>query len=233
MNESLFSAYIAKFFPKLQRLIERVNGSRIKALTYLHKTMLNTEFAPDNKWESTTVNTTYVSADYVAVDSPLPLKARDTITSANGKLPKVGMMKVLKESDINNLNVMEAQGGNTANIAKKLAADPVACAVGIDEKNEFAFLSGLCNGYVAVKDEDNPNALMRLNFNYLAENTFGVETKGAITLDDIKNVLDKADEDGNTILHICISKTAYNALRQTRWCQGVGSHLSGPHVHRR
>ena len=49
MNESLFAKYVAKFFPKLQRLIEKVNGKRNKKLTYLHKgenAMLRTEFSP-------------------------------------------------------------------------------------------------------------------------------------------------------------------------------------------
>ena len=154
MNESLFQKYVAKFFPKLQRLIEKVNGKRNKKLTYLHKgdnAMLRTEYSPDNKWESTSVNTTYVAADFVAVDSELPVKSRDSIASANGKLPKIGMSKILKESDINNINVMEAQGGNAKVIAGKLANDAVACSVGIDERNEYNFLFALSNGSVAIK----------------------------------------------------------------------------------
>ena len=208
MNESLFQKYVAKFFPKLQRLIEKVNGKRNKKLTYLHKgdnAMLRTEYSPDNKWESTSVNTTYVAADFVAVDSELPVKSRDSIASANGKLPKIGMAKILKESDINNINVMEAQGGNAKVIAGKLANDAVACSVGIDERNEYNFLFALSNGYVAIKDEDTPNALLRLNFNYLKENTFGATAKDEISLEDIKRVIAKADADGNSIIEICIA----------------------------
>lgn len=219
MNESLFQAYVAKFFPKLQRLIEKVNGKRNSKLTYLHKgenAMLRQEYSPDNKWESTSVNTTYVAADFVAVDSELPIKSRDSIASANGKLPKIGMSKILKESDINNINVMEAQGGNAKTIAGKLANDGVACSVGIDERNEYNFLFALSNGYVAIKDEDNPDALMRLNFNYFKENTFGATVKGEISLEDIKRVIKKADADGNSIIEICIAKSAYDKLRQTQ-----------------
>lgn len=219
MNESLFAKYVAKFFPKLQRLIEKVNGKRDKKLTYLHKgenAMLRTEYAPDNKWESTSVNTTYVAADFVAVDSELPIKSRDSISSANGKLPKIGMSKILKESDINNINVMEAQGGNAKIIAGKLANDGVACSVGIDERNEYNFLFALSNGYVAIKDEDNKDALMRLNFNYFKENTFGATTKDEVSLEDIKRVISKADADGNTITEICIARSTYDKLRQTK-----------------
>lgn len=230
MNESLFQKYVAKFFPKLQRLIEKVNGKRNKKLTYLHKgdgAMLRQEYSPDNKWESTSVNTTYVAADFVAVDSELPIKTRDSLASANGKLPKIGMSKILKESDINNINVMEAQGGNAKTIAGKLANDAVACSVGIDERNEYNFLFGLSNGYVAIKDEDNPNVLMRLNFNYFKENTFGATVKGEVSLPDIKRVIEKADADGNSITEICIAKSTYDKLRQTKEAKELVANYNG------
>lgn len=230
MNESLFQRYVAKFFPKLQRLIEKVNGKRNKKLTYLHKgdgAMLRQEYSPDNKWESTSVNTTYVAADFVAVDSELPIKTRDSIASANGKLPKIGMSKILKESDINNINVMEAQGGNAKTIAGKLANDAVACSVGIDERNEYNFLFALSNGYVAIKDEDNPNALMRLNFNYFKSNTFGASVKDEVSLSDIRRVIEKADNDGNTITEICIAKSTYDKLRQTQEAKELVANYNG------
>jgi hypothetical protein len=111
---------------------------------------------------------------------------------------------------------MEAQGGNGQLIARKLANDPVACAQGIDERNEFNFLFGLSNGYMAIKDEDNPNALMRISFNYLDENTFYSSKKGEPELEDILDVIEKAAEKGVTIRYIWISKQTYDALRHTR-----------------
>lgn len=218
MNESLFAKYVLRFFPKLQRLIEKVNGKR-KQLTYLHKgenAMLRQEFSVDNKWESTTVNSTYMAADFVALDSPLPIKSRGTVATANGKLPKIGMSKVLKESDITNLNVMIAQGATPAEIAKKLSNDAVACSVGLDERNEYNFLYALSNGVVGIKDEDNPDRLLRLNFNYLDENTINATTAGEISLSDIKTLIAKADADGNAIIQLCIAKSAFDKLRQTR-----------------
>lgn len=217
MIQSIFAKYVAKFFPKLQRLIEKINGKR-KPLTYLHKganAMLRPEFSVDNKWESTSVNTTFMAADIVPQDSELPIKSRGSIASANGKLPKIGMSKILKESDITNLNVMIAQGAKPAEIARKLADDAVACSNGLDERNEYNFLFALYNGYVAIKDTDTPDALLRLNFNYLADNTV-VDTSGEITLDGIKQMIAKADAKGDAITKLCISKVAFDKLRQTR-----------------
>jgi hypothetical protein len=229
MNESLFIKYVSKFFPKLQTLIEKINGKRNGQLTYLHKdtSILRREYAPDNKWESASVNTTFVAADIVAVDSELPIKSRDKIASANGKLPKIGIQKVLKESDINNINVMEAQGGNAAQIASKLANDAVACDAGLDEKNEYNFLFALSNGYIAIQDEDNANALLRLNFNYLPENCFGATEANIPSLEDIKRVITKADGDGNAIQTIWIAKSMFDKLRQTRAAKELVANYKG------
>lgn len=229
MNESLFIEYIKKFFPKLQYFIDKINGKRGDQLTYLHKdtSILRKEYSPDNKWESGSVNTTFVAADYVAVDSELPLKTRDSIASANGKLPKIGIQKVLKESDINNLNVMKAQGATGETLASKLAQDPVACDRGLDERNEFNFLFGFSNGYNAIKDEDNDKALLRINYNYLPEHCFGVATKGEVTISDIRNVIEKADADGNTIKNIWIAKSTHSKLRQSREAKELVANYNG------
>lgn len=229
MNESLFIEYVKKFFPKLQRFIDKINGKRGDQLTYLHKdtSILRKEYSPDNKWESGSVNTTYVAADYVAVDSELPLKSRDSIASANGKLPKIGIQKVLKESDINTLNVMKAQGATGETLASKLAQDPVACDRGLDERNEFNFLYGLSNGYCAIKDEDNPNAVLRLNFNYMPTHCFGASEVDIVSLSDIRNVIEHADADGNTITKIWIAKSTHAKLRQSREAKELVANYNG------
>lgn len=223
--KSLFSDYIDRFFPQLQRLIERVNGKRQQTLDYLYKRHLREEYSPDNKWESTTADTTYVAADFVSMDSPLPIKQRDSIQTANGKLPKQGLSKILKESDINALNIMEAQGGNQALIVQKLANDPVACAVGLDERNEFSFLYGFSNGYVAIADVD--NGLMRVDYNFFDKNTFGSSTKGTPEGEDIIDILEKANADGTTIQYIWIAKSTYDTLRRSQWARELSANYEG------
>lgn len=215
MDTSLFIDYVERFMPRLDNIIEKYNGKRTPP-TYYHKERLRTEYSVDQKWESASVNTSYVSADVVAMDSPLPLKMRDTLHTATGKLPKVGLKKTLKESQINAINIMIAQGQNYENVVRKLINDAMSCSVAIDEANEKNFLVGLSNGVVAVPDADTDNEALRLSFNYLPENSFNVETKDELELTDIKRVLDKADSDGNTITEIWIAKSTYDKLRQTR-----------------
>ena len=228
MNESLFVEFISRIFPKLQPLIEKVNGKRNKNLTYLHKTMLRKEYSADQKWESASVNTTFVAADMVAMDSPLPVKKRDSIAHSNGKLPKIGMEKKMKESDINAINIMKAQGAKFQQIAAKLSADPVACSVGIDEKNEMNFLTALSDGYILVEDPDNVGTALRVSFNFVEDNCFGVETPGVLTVDDLKRVIEKADSvDGNSISGIAIALSTYKKLRGTRSAKELVANYKG------
>lgn len=229
MVQSQFVEYIRKIFPRLQNVVDTVNGKRNgdNKRTYLHKSMLRKVYSADQKWSNAAVNTTYVAADMVSMNSPLPIKSRDAIAHANGSLPKIGMKKIMFESDINAVNIMKAQGAEWTNIANKLTSDPIACSVGIDEQNEANFLTGLSNGIVAVEDENNTGTALRINFGYLPENCFGVETKNELTLDDIKRVLAYADNNGDTIITICIALSTYNKLRQTQGAKELVANYRG------
>ena len=229
MVQSQFVEYIRKIFPRLQNVVDTVNGKRNgeQKRTYLHKTMLRKVYSADQKWSNAAVNTTYVAADMVSMNSPLPIKSRDAIAHANGSLPKIGMKKIMFESDINAVNIMKAQGAEWTNIANKLTSDPIACSVGIDEQNEANFLTGLSNGIVAVEDENNTGTALRINFGYLPENCFGVETRNELTLDDIKRVLANADNNGDTIITIAIALSTYNKLRQTQGAKELVANYRG------
>lgn len=229
MVQSQFVEYIRKIFPRLQNVVDTVNGKRNgdNKRTYLHKSMLRKVYSADQKWSNAAVNTTYVAADMVSMNSPLPIKSRDAIAHANGSLPKIGMKKIMFESDINTVNIMKAQGAEWTNIANKLTSDPIACSVGIDEQNEANFLTGLSDGIVAVEDENNTGTALRIKFGYLPENCFGVETQNELTLDDIKRVLAYADNNGDTIITICIALSTYNKLRQTQGAKELVANYRG------
>jgi hypothetical protein len=229
MLQSQFVEYIRKIFPRLQNVVDTVNGKRNgdNKRTYLHKSMLRKVYSADQKWSNAAVNTTYVAADMVSMNSPLPIKSRDAIAHANGSLPKIGMKKIMFESDINAVNIMKAQGAEWTNIANKLTSDPIACSVGIDEQNEANFLTGLSDGIVAVEDENNTGTALRIKFGYLPENCFGVETQNELTLDDIKRVLAYADNNGDTIVTIAIALSTYNKLRQTQGAKELVANYRG------
>lgn len=233
MKESLFIQFIMALWPKLSLYVKtKVNNGQ--TMSYLHKTMLNPVYSADQKWEGTSANTVYVAADMVAMDSPLPIKKRDSISTSNGKLPKIGMEKKKGETDINTLNIMSAQyqalvaGGNAQaaasqkqRIIQQFANDVVYCSVGIDEKNEANFLTALSDGVMAVPDDENTGTALRVSFGYekFPANHFGVVEKDHICRDDIERVLDKANRDGVTITTIAIALSTYREMKKERWAR--------------
>lgn len=232
MHESLFIQFIKACFPKLSLYVKEKETPKNR--TYLHKSMLREAYSADQKWEGTSANTTYVAADIVEMDSPLPVKKRGSIATSNGKLPKIGMKKVLFESGINTLNIMKAnynaidestQAGKDAKLAEKkrimskLLDDGLACSVGIDETNEKNFLDALSNGVVAVEDADNSGKAVRFDYGYKDENMFKVETNEHIAKEDIDRVFDKADADGNSIVKVMIAKSTFNAMKKEQWAK--------------
>ena len=234
MKESIFIQFVKALWPKLNLYVKEKETP--KKRTYLFKTMLRKVYSPDQKWEGTSAKTTYVAADMVAMDSPLPIKSRPTVATSNGKLPKVGMKKKLQETDINNINIMkahlalatteEAKATERRRIFAKLADDGTACSVGIDEKTEMNFLSGLSNGVILVEDEDNTGTGLRVKFGYLPANTFGTITKGELSREDFENVNDKADTDGNAIIKVMMAKSKLGEIRRTRWAKELAADYS-------
>lgn len=236
---SIFQNLIEQFMPMLGLYVsEKVNGKNERERTYLHKQRLTTVYSPDQKWEGTSANTRYVKADYVSLDSPLPLKRRGQISTSNGKLPKVGIRKVMNETDINNINIMKAQlsalsEGSDAyktkkrQIIKKLADDPSACAIGIDEQNEFTYLYGISNGIVLVQadpnDTQNVGIGMRVDYGYKDSNIFRTAIADTCDGDDIQNVVDAANAAGNTIAVAMISKYRLDKIRKTRWAKELAA----------
>lgn len=227
MKASMFVEWISSIWPKLGLYVKEKTAPTKR--TYLHKTMLRKVYSPDQKWEGTSAKTTYVAADMVAMDSPLPIKKRGSIATSNGKLPKVGMKKVMRETEINSVNIMkahyatattdEAKNAEKRRIIQNLTNDGVACSIGIDEKNEANFLAGLSDGVVLVEDEDNTGTGLRVDYGYLDENTFGTIVKGHVSYEDFENVKSKADADGNTIVKVMIATSKLNEIRKERWAR--------------
>ena len=210
--------------------------------TYLHKTMLTRVYSVDQKWEGTSANTCNVAADIVSMDSKLPVKKRESLSTSSGKLPKVGMSMNKNESDINALNLMKAQMNmmksekNEAGaksqldrIYQRFANDGWRCSKGIDEKNEMNFLYGLYDGVMLTPDETNTGVGVRYNYGYdkFPANHFGVEDKDHFGRDDIERIISAANARGLSFVTIAISLAAYNMMRKERWARELVASADG------
>jgi hypothetical protein len=219
MEQSLFIEWVNKYFPGITiSVVEKLNDTK-NPLTYLHRRFLKKDYSVTGKWEALTVNNTIVAADVVAMDSSLPLKVRDSIAKANGDIPKMGMELKLNEKQLTDLNVLVAQNADPATILVKLFSDTPKVISGIYERNEAIFLEGLSTGLCLVEDTETVGTGIRINYQYLDTNKFGVATLWTNTaskpFDDIKRVMDKAVLDGNVISTVLLDSATIDNIANT------------------
>jgi hypothetical protein len=221
MEQSLFVKWIDKYFKGIVvKTVETINGkNNEQALTYLFKTMLRKEYSVTGKWDSISLLNTRVSADYVAMDSSLPLKMRDSIGKASGDIVKSGMELWLNEKQLTDLDTMIAQKVSDADIIAKLFQDTPKVISGIYELMEKSFLEGLSTGMAVIDDTENVGTGVRLDYKYLDANKFGVSqiwsNASATPLTDIRAALQKAKADGNSILHVYMDDVTFDNFAKT------------------
>lgn len=219
MNPTLFVEFVKKWFGVLAtRFTEKVNDTK-NPLTYLYKTMLRPELSPDLKWDALSINKSIVAADVVSMDSPLPLKKRDAISTASGTIPKLGMKMDKSEKLLTDIQIMQARGATEAQIVQKIFEDTPRVIGGIYERLEYMFLKALSTGIMLVPDSENVGAGIRVNFGYKESNKFGVQTKWGeedyAPLSDIERVITLAAEKGDIITTIALDRASYNLIRKS------------------
>jgi hypothetical protein len=221
MTISLFAELVGKYFSAVVgKITELVNGENAEP-TMLHKTMLTEEYSADLTWGSTDLNSSIVAADVVALETSLPLKKRDVITTAAGQIPKLGMKYERGEKFISDINVMRSKGVAEAQVAAKVLDDVTKCIKGMDVRKEIMFEQALSTGVTLIKDgtmyDGNDGTGIRVDYGYPAANSFNAATTwgstGYAPITDIRTMIDAADAKGVTISHLWMSRTAFDAIR--------------------
>lgn len=220
MEQSNYIDYINEFSPKLlPGIIEKLNGSTEQP-NYMYKQMLTPELSVSGQWTAQSYNGTLVTADYVAMDSPLPLKRRDSFGSAGGAIPKMGMEKKLNEQQLTDIQTLIALNQPRTEIALKLFQDTKAVIGGIFEKTEAAFLQGLSTGVALVEDDKNVGVGIRVDYGFKTENKFATSKvwsdPTSTPISDIANKIKaKATLDGNTVTRILVDQTTMTNILKT------------------
>lgn len=212
MNESLYFEIVKKYFPQLVlSVVEKINSKTgNQALTYLYRDFLNPTYSSDGRWASILADYNRIAADVVSMSSPLPVKSRESIETASGKIPKLGLKMELGEQEMKNIDALIRQpNANIALITQQIFNDLPRVITAIYERIEEMFLTGLSTG-VALADR-NEGTGVRLDYGYKTANKFGVTTvwegnaDTATPIDDITRLFDKANlEDGNTPTHLFV-----------------------------
>ena len=202
--------------------MERLNEKRRTQLPYLYKELLTPVFSADGRWASILAEYSRVAADVVSLDSELPLKSRDTIETASGNIPKMGMKLYLTEKQMKDIDSMIAQGMPLSRIVDAIFADTPRVVEGVWERIEDLFLSELSSG-VGLSARNNGTGI-RINMNFYKENQFLVSSlwnaPTATPLDDIQKVVDKSIDDQNIITDVYADETALNLLYRNGQVRG-------------
>ncbi len=217
MEKSLFPQWVDKYFKSFAlKIVEKINGTK-NPLTYLHKTMLRKTFSTTLKWGSVSSNGTIVRADIVALDSSLPLKRRDSVQTANGDIPKLGMKMYLNETTMNDLKILAATGGQEGEILRKLFSDMNKCIAGIYESLEFMFLEALSTGVTLITGDDSTGLGVRIDFGHPDANKYGVtlpwSNTSATPIDDINWVVSQAKLKGDKISYLFMDMNTWNLFK--------------------
>lgn len=193
---------------------ERLNEKNQTALPYLYRTLLDPQFSADGRWASILAEYTRVAADVVALDSELPLKSRDSIETATGFLPKMGLKMCLTEKQMHDIDVLIAQNMPVTRIVNAIFSEVPRVIDAVYERIEDVFLSMFSTG-VGISERNNGTGV-RIDMNFLDANKFGVSkalnADGSTPLDDIQRLVDKANNDLNTITDVYMDETALNLL---------------------
>lgn len=193
---------------------ERLNEKNVRQLPYLYKNLLDPVFSADGRWASILAEYTRVAADVVSLDSELPLKSRDTLETASGNIPKMGMKLYLTEKQMKDVDSMIAQNMPLGRIIEAVFADSQRVIEGVWERIEDLFLSELSTG-IGLSTRNNGTGI-RINMNFYDDNKFACSklwgNADSTPLDDIQKLVDKSIEDQNLITDAYLDDHALNLL---------------------
>ena len=215
MEQSIFFEYVKKYFPQLVLTVtSRLNDTNNR-LTYMYRDLLTKRFSADGRWASILAEYTRVAADVVALDSELPLKARDSVSSVTGDIPKIGMKLALTEKQLKDIDSMLAQPNlPIRTVVQAIFADLPRCIEGVYERIEDMFLSEMSTG-VGLTERNNGTGV-RIDVGYKKENAFYATTTwsdaGSTPISDIQKIFDKALADGHTITDVYTDDTTLRNL---------------------
>jgi len=212
MEKSYYYEYIERYLPELiLSIVETLNEKHTNTLSYLFKERLTPVYSADGRWTSIKGAYTRVAADIVALGSELPLKSRDALETATGKIPKQGMKLWLGETELKKIDGMIRDGRPVAQIVNAIFQDLPRVIEGVWERNEDIFLSMLSTG-VGLATRSNGTGL-RIDVGYLEENKFGASalwdnSAASAPIDDLQKVIDKSVNDQNVVTDIWMDDVA-------------------------
>lgn len=220
MEPSLFIELVEKWFPRLVLSVtNEINGKDREDPLYFPR-FLQRRFSLSGKWDAIHQVSARVMADVIAMDSSIPLKRREALSSASGEIPKLAMEMQLNETQLTELLTMASSDLFTEQqLILELFRDLASCIRGQYERLDYIFLKGLSAGVVEVDNTDNVGIGVRLDYKYKTGNKFTSTIPWsnplATPFSDLQPLLTKARTDGNPIRRILLDRTTWDNIMKT------------------
>ncbi len=177
-----------------------------------------------------------VAADVVSYNSSAPEKTRKVISRLTGEIPPIRMKKIMKETDLNDYNVMKAMGNQGMDQLLDLVfGDVDACVDGVNARLEWLAIQALAGGYIILSTTNSAGIITAstIDFQCPAANrevTGGANyywTTGAYAtntpITDIETILAEAKTIGSQIKHIVMNRSKWIAFRTSTQVQNYTS----------
>lgn len=214
MDESLFKELVEKWVTTVNATLEDKSEDQ----DYLFRTLLRPQLSLDHKFSAISGTNTRVTADIVAMDSDLPLKSRGSLESYSGRIPKIGIQKYLKESDLSEIDILIGKRVPEVDLVRRIFDDYSACVTGSREKIELLTHQMLSNGIIEVPDENNTGTSIRVDFGVPDANRSGVPVlwsdPTADIAADLEAVYTKAVDNGDAISLIRMNRKTFNLVKK-------------------
>lgn len=231
MEESLFLQYVKKFFQGIVvRTVQKLND-RKDGLTYMFRTLLSKRFSPTLTWQTLSSKNTAIAADIVSLDSSLPLKKRDKVSSYKGDIPKLGMKLKLNERQMQDFIFLQQSGRNEDALIRGLFEDAQKVVVGVWERLEYITHQALSTGVALVDSNINEGTGVRVNYGHPDDQKFGVikpwTDSSSKPLDDITRIKREARIKGDTPRVIFMDEETFELFRNNSQVKELNASVLG------
>ena len=218
MEQSFYQEYIDKWKnPILAEVQAHINGTDStdpNAFRYYHREWLRAEYSVSGMWESINTYNNRAMVDYVALNSPLPVKSRGRYDKKVGEIAKLGGSTGLTEKQMRDIRQIlnNARTPEQAELIVPILFGNVSDLwYGVLERNEATFLEGLSTGVALIEDkehdDENIGIGIRLDYGYEKDNksvatAVWTDRTNSKPLTDLRNMVEKADDKGRVINYV-------------------------------
>lgn len=210
--------------PVVIALQEQFNGENVEP-GYSFRNYLGKRYSPDGSWQNLGVDNGLIAADIIALDSPLPVKERPSISQAKGEAFKIGTELPMNESDMKQMRLLAraASESELLQVQRMLFSDVRRVYGGVLEQIEYRFLQGLSQGFFVAQanggtPQDNVGLGLRADFGYQASHLINASIvwgqPGYTAVGDLVDLVNTASSPGNgqRIVQILMDTATKNLL---------------------